>query len=83
MTAEPKVVEWRKTLEQDGDCWSSEPQNLVVSMTDGGGGAYFVIETARWAFNDLDELVEMLLSAGVERREQAALASPGHGEVAA
>lgn len=69
MTAEPKVVEWQKTLEQDGDCGSNEPQNLVISMTDGGGGAYFVIETTRWAFNDLDDLIEVLQSAGVARRK--------------
>jgi hypothetical protein len=60
-----KVVEWEKNVEQEGDCGSSEPQNLRLSMTDGGGGAYFVIETERWAFSDIDELVEMLLAAGV------------------
>lgn len=60
-----KVVEWKKTIEQDGDCWNGDQQNLEVSMTDGGGGPYFVIETARWAFNDLNELVEMLTAAGV------------------
>lgn len=60
-----KVVEWEKNFEQEGDCWNGDQQNLHVSMTDGGGGPYFVIETGRWAFSDLDELVEMLLAAGV------------------
>lgn len=67
-----KIKDWVKSLEQDGDCWSGQDQLLTIKQTDGGGGPYYVIETERWAFNDFDELIEMLAAAGVERREAAA-----------
>lgn len=67
-----KLEEWEKNFSQEADCCSSEYQNLHVSMVDGGGGPYFVIETQRWAFNDIGELVELLKAAGVvERLEEA------------
>lgn len=47
---------------QEADCWqpSNEYQQLKISTADGGGGVYFVIETKRWAFNNINELIKTL-----------------------
>jgi hypothetical protein len=39
---------------EGGDQW------LNITITDCGGGPYFVIETGRWAFNSIEELAETL-----------------------
>jgi hypothetical protein len=72
MNPKLRIDSWEKSLSQDGDCWSSDTQYIVVKQDDGGGGPYWIIETDRWAFDSIEELVEMLETSGVGRREQNA-----------
>ena len=63
---------------QDEDTSSSRDGDVEQTLTvetvfvaggdhaDGNPERYWVIETERWAFNSLDELVALLLKAGVE-----------------
>ena len=39
---------------------SNEDNNLKLSIYHQGAGFYFVMETTRWAFNNIDELVKIL-----------------------
>ena len=34
--------------------------STIQTLGDAGGGAFFIIETERWAFDSIDELVELL-----------------------
>ena len=34
-------------------------QELNLSTSDNGGGTYFIIETERWAFDDLNDLINI------------------------
>ena len=52
--------ELKMTFTQDGDCMDSEEQFLTIHTKDGGWGDYYVIETKRWTFDNIDELVEVL-----------------------
>lgn len=61
---QPDLVEWMQVYSQEGDGCSPEGQDITIRRQDDGGGPYFVIETPRWAFNDLDELVALLRKAG-------------------
>lgn len=46
---------------QEGDnCTSNNVNSLTIFTQDSGGGTYFVLETERWAFDDVNELVEMI-----------------------
>lgn len=65
------------TFEQDEDTDGRsdiESQTLDVECIhvpgedhpDGNPGRYWVIQTNRWAFTDLDALIELLKKAGVE-----------------
>ncbi|TDI79814.1 MAG: hypothetical protein E2O79_09945 [Caldithrix sp.] len=52
-----KVVERKYTVEQKEDCCGRaghDDQYLIIETHDGGGGEYFVIETERWAIDDID-----------------------------
>jgi hypothetical protein len=35
-------------------------QFLHIHTEDGGGGDYFVMDTERWAFDNIDDLIEVL-----------------------
>lgn len=35
-------------------------QELTIETQDGGAGVYYVIETERWAFDDIDDLISVL-----------------------
>jgi hypothetical protein len=35
-------------------------QDIELSIGDQGGGKYFIVKTERWAFNDIDEFVQLL-----------------------
>jgi hypothetical protein len=48
------------TFAQDADCNSTEDQFLTIKTDNGGGGDYYVIETERWAFDSIDELIEII-----------------------
>ena len=55
------VNEIKVTLEQGpDDCGPAEDQILIVSMCDAGAGHYFVIETDRWAFDNIKDLIDKL-----------------------
>lgn len=46
---------------QEGDSNSEDEfHDLTVEIDDAGGGPYFVIKTRRWAFDDIDSLIELL-----------------------
>ena len=51
------LAEISETYTQDVDCCSPESicHTMTIKTQDGGGGAFVVIQTERWAF-DLDEL---------------------------
>lgn len=67
----PKLMTWEKHFEQDCDTCDARndsKQDLMVKQDDGGGGPFYVIETERWAFDYLEDLIEFLETAGVQRR---------------
>jgi hypothetical protein len=47
---------------QESDCNSSSNHLQVLEITteESGNGAYYVLNTDRWAFDSLDELYELL-----------------------
>ena len=45
---------------QDGDSNSGAFQLLEVKTEDAGGGSFFVIKTERWAFDKIDDLINIL-----------------------
>ena len=47
---------------QESDCCGpqDEHNHLKIHTEDGGGGMYMVIETKRWAINEIDELIAIL-----------------------
>jgi len=48
---------------QDADDCSPDQDSynvLNISTEDGGGGKFFVIETNRWAFDKVDDLLELV-----------------------
>jgi hypothetical protein len=49
------------TFTQDSDCCDSKDQFLTIKTQNGGGGDFFVIETERWAFDNIPELVTTLM----------------------
>ena len=58
--AEILSQEFKMTFAQDADCNSTEDQFLTIKTDNGGGGDFYVIETERWAFDSIDELVEII-----------------------
>lgn len=67
---------WQKNLSQEGDGWSSEDQCITVGQDDCGGGPYWWFKTDRWAFDCIEDVVEMLEQAGVQRRALPELPRP-------
>jgi hypothetical protein len=47
---------------QESDTHSDEMQTLSLSYEDSGGGNYFVLKTDRWAFDSIQDLVDVLLN---------------------
>jgi hypothetical protein len=62
MKNKPIVIEqeFEMTFTQDKDCCSIEDQFITIKTENGGGGDFFVIETQRWAFDCIEDLVEVL-----------------------
>lgn len=52
--------EFQMTFTQDADCCCLEDQFLTIRTQNGGGGDFYVIETERWAFDNLTELITTL-----------------------
>jgi len=59
MSAKPTRIEFSQDEDSDGRP-GVDTQSLTVYVADAGGGPYLVIETERWAIDDLDELADML-----------------------
>lgn len=61
------VILWEGTAEytQDADSTAEDQlgQVLKVSSKECGDGKYFVIETQRWAFDNIEELISVLRDA--------------------
>lgn len=47
-------------LQNNDSAISNGLQSLKVFTQDAGGGSYFVIETERWAFDSIEELILLL-----------------------
>ena len=45
---------------QQSELKSDDNNDLKISICNQGAGFYFVIQTERWAFNDIDELLKVL-----------------------
>ena len=57
------VSDFSVTYTQNNDCCDEERedgQNIEVHTEDGGGGAYFILSTKRWAFDNIEELIAIL-----------------------
>ena len=53
--------EFEMTFTQDSDCCDSgEGQFLKIKTQNGGGGDFFIIETERWAFDNIAEFITVL-----------------------
>jgi hypothetical protein len=53
--------ELQMTFTQDADCCDGNEQYLTIKTQNGGGGDFYVIETERWAFDNIPELVQTLM----------------------
>jgi len=54
--------ELKMTFTQDSDCCDSgDGQFLTIRTENGGGGDFYVIETERWAFDNIPKLVTTLM----------------------
>ena len=58
----PEILnqELSTTFVQTGDGNSPDDQFLTIKSEECGADNYFVIETERWAFDKIDELIELL-----------------------
>jgi len=71
------MCEFVKTYEQEGDGMEPATQDIIVRQCDEGGGPYWVIETDRWSFDFLDDLIDLLKGAGVQSKGAAELVEFG------
>lgn len=59
-----KVGVTKVSVSYNQDCDSMDDthdyQQLNLSTEDTGAGAYFVLETKRWAFDEIDDLIAIL-----------------------
>lgn len=53
--------ELKMTFTQEADCCDNKEQYLTIKTQNGGGGDFYVIETERWAFDNIPELVKVLM----------------------
>ena len=55
------LAELSATYQQDADSNSDASlQTITISTDDAGAGTYYFIQTDRWAFDSIDELVNTL-----------------------
>ena len=58
---EVSLVKLTAEYNQEADSSSNEEvQELKITTKDNGGGAYYIIETKRWAFSEIEDLVLIL-----------------------
>ena len=62
MSDKPSIIdqEFKITFTQDKDCCTNDDQFITIKTQNGGGGDFFVIETQRWAFDSIEDLVRIL-----------------------
>ena len=67
-----KIATFEKQYEQDADCCdpNGPSQFITIKQEDGGGGPFWIIETERWAFESIEELVKVLRDAGVPEQAE-------------
>ena len=54
--------QFQMTFTQESDCCDSgDGQFLTIKTENGGGGDFYIIETERWAFDNIPELVTTLM----------------------
>lgn len=53
--------ELQMTFTQEADCCDDREQYLTIKTQNGGGGDFYVIETERWAFDNIPELIGTLM----------------------
>jgi len=52
--------DFQMTFTQEADCCDLKEQYLTIKTQNGGGGDFYVIETERWAFDSITELIMTL-----------------------
>jgi len=52
---------FQMTFTQESDCCDNKEQYLTIKTQNGGGGDFYIIETERWAFDNIPELVTTLM----------------------
>jgi hypothetical protein len=59
-----KAVAGSFEFAQESDCCDPDNlgQNIIVTVDDGGGGPFVIIQTDRWAMDDIDEFANQLKS---------------------
>jgi len=53
--------EFEMTFTQEADCCDNKEQYITIKTQNGGGGDFYVIETERWAFDNIPELITTLM----------------------
>jgi hypothetical protein len=67
MRPEPGMLRDCVTFTQESDTCDprgEDYQDLVVREDNGGAGSFYLIETNRWAFDSIEELIAVLRRAG-------------------
>lgn len=62
---EPEIqsLDLHATYAQDNDCMDEDQMNgqfLDIKIENGGGGDFYVMSTNRWAFEKIEDLVQIL-----------------------
>lgn len=63
MTKDKPVLisqDFQMTFTQEADCCDMNEQYITIKTQNGGGGDFYVIETERWAFDSITELIMTL-----------------------
>lgn len=62
--AEIITQEFKLVFTQDNDSCddSQDGQFLEIKTQDAGGGTYYVLSTERWAFDNFEELIKILIT---------------------
>lgn len=71
----PELYEGSMVFSQEADSMAEADQAITIRAQNAGAGMFFVIETERWAFDRIEDLVALL-----EKAEAAFMASQA-GEV--
>jgi len=53
--------DFEMTFTQEADCCDDKEQYITIKTQNGGGGDFYVIETERWAFDNIPELITTLM----------------------